>query len=405
MSNTTLGRLWLSRNLLGRSGLASRRRTIGKVVLLVLVTTLLVVAQLFVSSMIGGIIDKYALLSNGHLQVFTSRVPDATELDQIAQVPQVIDVQRVIEGGALAYSDSQTSMVVVKGVDDSYFNEQRLEQVTLDLAPNAYSTTRRQVLLSKNLAESLQVSPGDNIALMIVPDGTSVQAVRPVLLQVAGTFSSGYKELDESLCFIGIEYASELFPSYASSHVEIVVSPSAAEELPAMAKAIDSILQMNHVVRIWYDAQPTLYANLMISQQMVMGVFIIVALLAGFFIMSMAVEFIQDDKAPIATLKLLGCTTGHIKRMYMALASSITAISLAAGLGLGLLVGLNMGPLLRLLSSLDIAVLSWYLLDFKIVVPWASLGILFGILLVVSLLSVLFSLRRINKISPMELLR
>lgn len=396
--------LWMTRRLGLDKGSRYRKRILNKSILLILVMLLLVLAQLFVSSMVKGIIDKYALLSNGHLQLFTAGEPEATMLERLEDENAISDVQVVIQGSALAYSNTETQMIRIKGVASDYFTPARLAQLHIRYLADEESVNRHGMMISSSMAKVLGVGLGDSLALMVVPD-TSTTVVRPTLVMVEGIFDSGYKELDQQLCFISQSFAESLFPNPSSKYVELLVADRNADELLAVEQKIDPFIKQPHVLRTWSEAQPTLYANLMVSQQMILGVFIVVALLAGFFVMSIAQEFIQDDKHTIATMKLLGATYGAIRKIYFSIVFCMTCIALLVGLFLGVLIGMNMGPLLSLLAKQELPVLSWYLLDFTVIIPWRELAILVCVLLIVSVASVLLSLRRIQKITPMELLR
>jgi ABC-type antimicrobial peptide transport system permease subunit len=83
----------------------------------------------------------------------------------------------------------------------------------------------------------------------------------------------------------------------------------------------------------------------------------------------------------------------------------LVIVSLGIGLVVGLILGTNMGPILSLISKRNLPVLSWYLLDFDVTIPWSELLTLVATLLVASTLSMYCTLRRTRKISPMELFR
>lgn len=401
--NRKLTSLWVLRRLGIDRASRLRRRILGKGMLLTLVMILLVVAQLFVSSMIKGIIDKYALLSNGHVQLFTSSLPGDDLLEALEEDDGVAEIHRVVQGNALAYSSTGTQMIRLKGVSSDYFTSGRLSQLHVR-SDGIQKGSRQGMLVSSATAEALQVSSGDTLALMVVPD-TAATVVRPILVTVAGIFDSGYRELDQQLCFIDREYALNLFGTASSQYVEILVDQLHADDLAEVKGRLGKLVAQPHIFRTWYEAQPTLYANLQVSQQMILGVFIVVAMLAGFFVASIAQEFMQDDKPSIVTMKLLGATDGIIRKIYFAVVLSLTGASLCIGLSLGLLLGVNMGPLISLLAARRLPVLSWYLLDFTVIIPWKELLIIVAALILVSMCSVQFSLRRIKKISPMELLR
>lgn len=150
---------------------AAKRRILFNLLLITLVVSALVFAQMFVVSMSRGIADKYALLGNGHLQVHT------TEPVDLSRYRAVIDVQKVGQSYALIYSPSANRMVRLKGVQDSYFSELRKEQLTMGEPYVQSESNLPQILLSTTLAKTLDVQIGDRVALMLV----SQSSIRPQL--------------------------------------------------------------------------------------------------------------------------------------------------------------------------------------------------------------------------------
>ena len=117
----------------------------------------------------------------------------------------------VITGYALMYSATGTSNVMVKGTDDDYFNEKRMDQITIGL-PSLVSDANsnlRGIMISRATARKLNVDIGDNVALMIVPDNAD-KVLRPILCRIDGIFHTGYDQLDSLLCFMDIDDAREL---------------------------------------------------------------------------------------------------------------------------------------------------------------------------------------------------
>lgn len=400
--NGDLSRLWLSRRL-GGTGTGYSRRIRGKGSILALVMILLVIAQIFVSSMIDGIIDKFAYLSNGHLQLFLSAYPSDDLIRTLSDLPEIAETNVIVQGNALAYSTEQTAMIRLKGVAPDYFSATRRDQLNIT-GTNSVLSSRQGILISATIAEELGVTAGDSIALMVVPDIASTK-IRPLLMTIDGVYDSGYRELDSQLCFISDIFADQLFGSPASRYIEILVDKSHTQRLDQVMAAIENALDTPHVLQTWYQAQPTLYDNLQVSQQLIFGVFIVVALLAGFFVISVAQEFMQDDKQSIAILKLLGTNDRDVVWIYCKMVFRLVIVSLGIGLVVGLILGTNMGPILSLISKRNLPVLSWYLLDFDVTIPWSELLTLVATLLVASTLSMYCTLRRTRKISPMELFR
>ena len=365
---------------------AAKRRILFNLLLITLVVSALVFAQMFVVSMSRGIADKYALLGNGHLQVHT------TEPVDLSRYRAVIDVQKVGQSYALIYSPSANRMVRLKGVQDSYFSELRKEQLTMGEPYVQSESNLPQILLSTTLAKTLDVQIGDRVALMLV----SQSSIRPQLCIVQNLYDSGYQVLDANLVFSNYELMARLFQGKEETYYELLVEGDALEQTKRELKAD------GYAVTSWDEENYAVATNLNTSRQAVLGVMVAVAILCGYFISELSRELVEDDKYKIAMLTLLGATKRIIRRSYFSTVMVVTLVSVLLGTLLGMAFALNLSPLLSSIAARSIPSLAYYLLDFSIVIPWLDILIITLVLVGVSVISVLFSLRRVARIEPIS---
>jgi lipoprotein-releasing system permease protein len=69
---------------------------------------------------------------------------------------------------------------------------------------------------------------------------------------------------------------------------------------------------------------------------------------------------------------------------------------------LGIVMSSNLSPLLSVVADRSIPSLSYYLLDFSVVYPLGDILVIVLVLLLVSVVSVQFSLRRVKRIEPLS---
>lgn len=378
-----LALMLIARKLGIKSSAAAKRRILFNVLLISVVVAALVFAQLFVVSMSRGIANKYALLGNGHLQVHEKAGTTIPVLEHI------VDVQMVAQTYSLVYSPSKNLMVRLKGVDSSYFNAMRMAELTfLDTSLDAKGSTLPQILLSRSIASKLEVVQGDRVALMMISDNS----LRPQLCIVGNLYDTGYKDLDENLIFCDISLMEKLFSSKADTYFELLVDD---EQLSEVRSALEA---EGLSVTSWDQENYAVATNLETSRQAVLGVMIVVAILCGYFISELSRELVEDDKSRIALLKLLGGENNLIRGVYFSTVMLVTLVSIVLGTALGVLLGLNLGSMLSFLAQKSIPALSYYLLDFTVIVPYLDIAIILLTLVMVSSLSVLWSLRRVRKI-------
>ncbi len=366
-----------------KSSAAAKKRILFNILLIAVVVASLVFAQLFVVSMSRGIANKYALLGNGHLQVH-ERAGTPIPVHE-----HIVDVQLVAQTYSLIYSPSKNLMVRLKGVESSYFTDQRLAELTfLATSVDTQGSSLPQVLLSTSVASKLEVGQGDRVALMMI----SNNSLRPQLCIVGNLYDSGYKELDENLIFCDFSLMDKLFSTKADTYYELLVSDK-------NIASVRSVLEKEGLsVTSWDEENFAVATNLETSRQAVLGVMVVVAILCGYFISELSRELVEDDKSRIALLKLLGAGDSLIRGVYFTTVMLVTLISIIIGTASGILLGLNLGSMLSLLASRSIPALAFYLLDFSVIIPFLDIVIILLVLVLVSSVSVLWSLRRVRKI-------
>ncbi len=363
-------------------------------ILIALVMAPLVCALIFSDSMMAGITSKYIYLSDGHLQI------NGRTLEEVGSfnASMVYSADEVTSGYALMYSATNTSSVMIKGVADSYFNDARLKQITIERNDQKPTSNIKGISISRATAQKLKVGLGDRVALMIVPDDVK-KVLRPVLVRIDEIFYSGYDQLDELLCFIDLDYAKELYSDSSSTTVEILVTTEFMESLDEVVTALGE----GNDISQWNEHNVSVYENFVTSRQMIMIILMLVVVVAAFYTASVAQQMVQDDIQEIAIAKLVGSSNSLVRKSAFISVYTVTLAGMLIGLVLGILIGLNLGPILTWLSSLGIQSLSFYLLDFSITVPWLSIAIISASLMVISFISIQISRSKTRNITPMRL--
>ncbi len=368
--------------------LKSRSRLTGCFILIALVTAPLVFALVFSESMMRGITEKYICLSDGHIQ---------TKQD-ISSIPDYMlySADSVISGNVLLYSSTETAPLLVKGVNDSYFNEKRSSQLHF-ISKSEEESNLSGIIISRSTAEKLNVTVGDKVAMMVVPENSD-RVLRPVLARVSGVFYTGYDSLDKSLSFVDYEYAQKLFSAETSSF-ELILDSSYAENLDCVLSYLPSLEK----TYIWKTKNTAVYENFVASRQMIMIILLLVVAVAAFYTASLANQIVEDDMRNIAIYKLLGSDNSLIKNYLFVSVYIVTIAGILVGLILGLILSLNMAPLLSYLSKAGLEGLSFYLLDFDVTVPFLSIILLLSALMLISFITVRLTLRRTARITPVQL--
>lgn len=397
---------WLFRHLItwGRYSQYARLRLVRFALLIALVMIPLILSVICMDGMMEGITNKYIMLQDGHLQLHWPE-PISDDPSFLQQVDDRIEsADYVVVGHGILYSRTTTSEVRIKGVDPSYFNEKRRSQFTFSGDIFAKQGNLASVMLSRSTAQKLGVEVGDRVALMVVPD-TAVAVVRPALATVSAVYSSGYHALDSTLLFMAREDALRLFPAKKNARTELLVKSEASDYLEEIELALEHYSGQQYQYATWDQFNQTVYQNFITSRQVIFFIFLLIMIVAGVYIASIAQEMVQDSTQSIALFKTIGATTRQLGVSYYCTVTLVTLIGLVVGIGVGIAIGSVLDDVLSLLGRSGIAALQYYLLDFPFVVSWTDIGGIFIAMLAIAGLAVWISLRRIAKISPLELLQ
>lgn len=365
----------------------SKSKLIRSAILIILVVALLIVSSIFINSMSLGIENKFALLVNGDLEVYTT--------DKLIDKYDFIKTEDLVAStNALVYGKDGTQVTQIKAIYPTYFNEDRKKSLKLEISDK--QSTLPSLYISKILANKLNLKLGENAALIIANDETKI---RPKLIFIKGIFDSGYKEIDLNLCFMDIAELSNILKEQIFVNKEIILKDNIS-----IQEALTRINIDGYNARAWYELQPSVYNNLLVSTQSLMIVFIVIALLTGYFISSISSEIITKDHQTIAINKLLGLRNKVIRKNYFIAIEIFTFLSTTLGVLLGVFISKTFLLLLRNFSLENIPALSWYLFDFDIIIPYKNIIIIAISLILISFLSVYLSLRRIKKIEVLDLI-
>ncbi len=337
--------------------------------LIFFITLTLSFALIFVSSMSKAIDRTLQLLGSG-TAVSYSPV-------ELSQLPPASSVSKVETTGALAYSQSQNTLVNVKGVESAYFTSEKEDILKMRRCEN--DTSLRGVILSELIASKLEVTLGDRIAMLLYDK--SLDRTRPVYLFIEGIYSSGYNEFDEALVFTDIEVVDGI-TSY-----EILSSLPEEELLAALADEGISAIS-------YKDLYHSIYENIRLSVSLLDLIVVFVALLAGFFALSVSIEYVQRDKKDIAGMLLIGFSREDVVKSYIRITMSAVVTSVI----LALLGGIGLSYLIQpVLSSLDVVAfpaLQNYVISFEVSIPFGMLILLLSATCLTSYISLHLSLRK-----------
>lgn len=273
------------------------------------------------------------------------------------------------------------------------------------LTPGSYN-----IVLGTELAESLGVTVGDKVDLMIPQASVTPAGVLPRFRRftVSGVFRIGMYEFDRGLVLINLQDAQALLRMGETvSGVRLKLYDMFAA--PRVARELANQLPGIYYISDWTRSHANFF-RAVATEKMVM--FIILSLIVGvaaFNIVSTLVMVVQDKQADIAILRTLGATPRSVMAIFMVQGSIIGFVGTALGVIGGVCLALNVETLVPLLERLTnhqfLAPDVYYISDLPSQLELSDVIRIGGLSLALGLLSTLYPAWRASRVQPAEALR
>lgn len=289
----------------------------------------------------------------GHVFV-TGGVLDGPERDaavkRILKVPGVTQAAAIIEAQAIAIGPSQITGALVRGISPA-----DLAQTPLVAGNITHGNLRTYglgdyggdvVVVGERLAQQLGVKPGDNITLISPSGGTTAFGGAPLQksYMVGATFSVGMSQYDQAYIYMPLAQA-QLFFGREGTADAIEVRVQTPDRAPRMKPAIAQAAGPAAAVGDWTERDVSFWGALnveRIAMRLLLGMLIVIAALN---IISGLVMLAKNKTRDVAILRTIGAGQGSILRIFFMVGASIGVLGAAAGVALGVLFSIYIGPI------------------------------------------------------------
>jgi lipoprotein-releasing system permease protein len=266
--------------------------------------------------------------------------PQAT-MAQARRNPQVIGAAPFIAAQALVARGEDMRGAIVRGIDPAREPEVTdlaagMKPVLAKLVPGQFG-----VVVGAELARALGVVVGDPLTL-IAPSGQITPAgVVPRIKQmtVVGTFDSGHFEYDSGLVLIHEQDAAKIFRLEGPTGIRLKLKD--LNQAPEVAAELSASLGGDLLVRDWTRQNRTWFAAVQVEKRMMFIILTLIVAVAAFNLVSTLVMTVTDKRADIAILRTLGASPSSIMGIFVVQGAAVGVIGTLLGVGLGLLVALN----------------------------------------------------------------
>ena len=257
-----------------------------------------------------------------------------------------------VEDFALMTSRKASQGVSVRGimVDLEATTSSLLDDIKYgEISLNQDSST---ILIGVGLATLMGTGIGDTLTL-IAPTRNSIGLLTPKsqTYTVGGIFNAGLNEYNNSLAFIHLYDAQDLF-SLENQVSGIRLKVDDLFEANKITNDLVKQLGNNYYGVDWMQQKRNFIRALNLEKQMIAIILSLIIAVAAFNIVSMMVMVVTDKKSDIAILRTIGMTPKRIVRIFFYQGLSIGFIGITVGTILGIILALNIESVISGIESL-----------------------------------------------------
>jgi lipoprotein-releasing system permease protein len=267
-------------------------------------------------------------------------------LEAVRGVPGVRGAAPWAEAQGMLTTGSRVVPVALLGIDPR--EEGRLSRLPgAVVAGELVDLEGGGVFLGSGLAARLGLLPGDPVSFLL--PRAAGDTVRPELLttEVAGLFRLG-AEPDHTVAFMDVDALVRRAPG-VERRLRL-----ALDDLYAVARVRTRLEALGPLEGATYADWTERYGELFEAvgmEKAMMGVLLgLIVAIAVFNIVASLAMVVDEKRGAIAILRTLGATRGEVVRIFVLQGALIGGVGVLAGLGLGVLLALNVGDLVAVLE-------------------------------------------------------
>ncbi len=258
------------------------------------------------------------------------------------------------------------------------------------------------VVLGSRLAENIGAVTGKQVTLLVPNGELTPFGPRPsyVRLRVAGTFESGFYDLDANWAFLSLTDAQKAFDlTDVVNSIELMLDD--IYQAPDVAAAAETMIGPKLAATTWGEQNKQLLSALTMERTVTVVTIGLIQLVAALNILITLIMMVMEKHRDIAILMSMGAKARQIRKVFVYEGALIGAVGTAIGLVIG--YGVCYFAERYQWVKLDQQVYSIAYVPFE---PRAFDGIwIAAAAMAVSLIATLYPARSATRIAPVESLR
>jgi len=343
-----------------------------------------------------------------HVTSLDGSIPDPFELARrIGAVGGVAATSPYIFSQVMVSSASGSTGAIMRGVDVATIgNVTRLPQ---DIRKGKLEDLGKRtagelpgIILGKELAANLGVSPGDVVEILVPGGNVTPMGAFPGIakFRVAGLAVSGMYEYDSSFTYVGLEEAGRIMGMEGrATGVEVKVDD--IYRAGRIATRIREELGYPYWAKDWMQSNRNLFSALKLEKVVMFIILVLIVMVAAFNIISTLIMVVMDKTKDIAVLMTMGASRRTIRRIF-ALEGLIIG---ASGTFLGTVLGSLLCYLLRRYQFIHLPSDVYYISTLPVALSPGILILVGASSILICFLATLYPSRQASLVDPAEALR
>ena len=399
--------LFISQRLIGKTEYRFSKPIVRIAITAIALSVCIMLLSLFIIKGFQNNITNKVIGFNGEIQIThfnqgksfeTSPLKFTDSLQSsLKSIPQISHYQVYATKAAIIKTENDIHGILFKGLGsdmDSTFLSEHIVAGHLPVFSN--QQTSNKILISKYIANKLDVSTGQRIHLYFIQTPMRVRS-----LEISGIYHTGVAEYDQVLVVGDIQHIQKLNDWQNNQVGGIEISLRSFDELEQMQWSIASVLPYYLNVKTVFDQHPQLFDWLEL-QNMNVRVILILMLIVGAINMITALFILIMEKTHlIGTLKALGSSHWAIRSIFLYHSAYLIVRGLLWGNGIAFLLAI----LQHVFKIIKLNPETYYMSFIPIKFDWLGwVGINVGTLVICTLVLIIPSYI-ISKIKPIDAIR
>ncbi len=285
---------------------------------------------------------------NGHIQIYNydnnasdvSVVPVSLNQEfypEFKMVSGIDHIQAVATKGGIIRTEDTFEGIIAKGVGKDYNWEVFKEYIVEGRLPDYHGELNEEVLVSRIMANRLQLKVGDSFFAFFLKDDDASQVPNQRKFQIVGIYDSGFEEFDSTYVFVDIRHIQRINKWDSNQIGNFEVFLHSFDDIDQKSREIYGKTLSNLDTQTIKDKYYKIFEWIGLFDFNIALIIGIMVIVGGINMITALLVLILERTQMIGILKALGASNWSIRKVFLYNATYLIAIGLLWGnlIGLG----------------------------------------------------------------------